>query len=142
MVSSPATHFVSRSAKAVIAFSSKAFCSSNESTSSKISASKVLISPALSFLLCSFSSIDSSSQALKEEIKALKVEIARLTAAPTKPSQGLQDAMGAGTAGKKVAANPDKPPETLAVPERLELQGRRILVVGHGPVGHDFIVKL
>lgn len=82
------------------------------------------------------------SQALKEEIKALKVEIARLTAAPTKPSQGLQDAMGAGTAGKKVAANPDKPPETLAVPERLELKGRRILVVGHGPVGHDFIVKL
>jgi len=84
------------------------------------------------------------NQALKDEIAALKAEIARMTAAPTKPSKGLQDAMGAANAAKAASAavTGDKPPLTAEVPERVVLEGRKVLVIGHGPVGHDFIVKL
>merc|ERR1719419_2101646 len=56
--------------------------------------------------------------------------VAKLAAAP---------AAGAG-AGAAVAAPPQA--EGEGGPARLQLSGRRILVVGHGPVGHDFVVKL
>merc|ERR1719356_152697 len=36
----------------------------------------------------------------------------------------------------------DAPVITTEVPPRVELSGRKIVVVGHGPVGHDFVVKL
>jgi nitrite reductase (NADH) large subunit len=82
----------------------------------------------------------------EDEIKVLKAEIARLTLAPTRPSQGLKDAMGAAasaqSASKSVTA--DAPPKLDISQEtpRIALKGRRIAVVGHGPVGHDFIMKL
>merc|ERR1719419_938927 len=56
--------------------------------------------------------------------------VAKLAAAP---------AAGAG-AGAAVAAPPQA--EGEGGPARLQLSGRRILVVGYGPVGHDFVVKL
>merc|ERR1719277_528825 len=84
-------------------------------------------------------------KAAKDEIRALKVEIERLRAAPTKPSAGLQNAIGAAAAGAEAyrqVAKVDAPHATSDVPARLQLKGRRVLVVGHGPVAHDFVVKL
>merc|ERR1719277_328778 len=84
-------------------------------------------------------------KAAKDEIRALKVEIERLKAAPSKPSAGLQNAIDAAAAGAEASrqvAKVDAPHATSDVPARLQLKGRRVLVVGHGPVAHDFIVKL
>jgi len=81
-----------------------------------------------------------------EEIRALKAEIAKLTLAPTRPSQGLRDAISAAAQAQSASKSvtPDKAPalgEAAATP-RVSLRGRRIAVVGHGPVGHDFAMKL
>merc|ERR1719329_516060 len=39
-------------------------------------------------------------------------------------------------------AEADKAPQLDVEPEAVKLVGRKIVVVGHGPVGHDFVVKL
>eukprot|EP00442_Polarella_glacialis_P051344 CAMPEP_0115090508 /NCGR_PEP_ID=MMETSP0227-20121206/25473_1 /TAXON_ID=89957 /ORGANISM="Polarella glacialis, Strain CCMP 1383" /LENGTH=1329 /DNA_ID=CAMNT_0002481671 /DNA_START=32 /DNA_END=4021 /DNA_ORIENTATION=+ len=88
-----------------------------------------------------------ANEQLKEkddEIKTLRAEISRLSSIPTKPSQGLQDAFRAADAAKLASSSvaaPDKPPAVEAA-DRVKLEGRRVVVIGHGPVGHDFVVKL
>ena len=77
----------------------------------------------------------------QDEIQALKAELQRLTALPTKPSAGLVAAMDASSACKPGAgpAVSDAPTHVSAECPAVELKGRRVLVVGHGPVGHDFV---
>jgi len=77
----------------------------------------------------------------QDEIKTLKAELVRITAAPTKPSKGLQDALTA-TKAAQVAPQAMSLPAEAEECSRLELKGKRVVVIGHGPVGHDFIVKL
>lgn len=80
-----------------------------------------------------------------DEISKLKAEIARMTAAPTKPSLGLQSAMNVSAAGKLASESvkADQPPAVKSKETpRVALKGTKVVVVGHGPVGHDFIVKL
>ena len=76
-----------------------------------------------------------------DEIRALKAELAQITAAPTKPSRGLQDALTATQAAQVVPRATSLLAEVQDCP-RVELKGRRVVVIVHGPVGHDFIVKL
>jgi len=90
---------------------------------------------------------DAELQACKAENAKLKAELDRLLAAPSKPSPGLQGAMQAAKLGQERASQgpaPDKLPVAVdGVQEaRVELSGRDVVVVGHGPVGHDFVVKL
>ena len=77
----------------------------------------------------------------QDEIRTLKAELAQITAAPTKPSRGLQDALTATQAAQVVPRATSLLAEVQDCP-RVELKGRRVVVIGHGPVGHDFIVKL
>jgi len=77
----------------------------------------------------------------QEEIKSLKAELAQLTAAPSRPSQGLKEAFVA-TKAAQVVPQASSLSAEVEVSPRVELKGKRIAVVGHGPVGHDFIVKL
>ena len=72
--------------------------------------------------------------------------LAKLMAPPTRASQGLQDAMQAAKLGKERSSSGPVPDKLVTVsegpPPRVELSGRKVVVVGHGPVGHDFVVKL
>jgi len=78
----------------------------------------------------------------EDEIKALKAKIEELTSAPTRPSKGLQDAMSISKVVQQIPAAPSTPaPATENLPP-VELKGRKVVVVGHGPVGHDFVMKL
>ena len=75
----------------------------------------------------------------QDEIKLLKAELERLTALPTKPSAGLVAALDAAGACKPAPAlSADAPTHVSSECPSVELKGRRVLVVGHGPVGHDF----
>jgi len=86
---------------------------------------------------------DAKVKALEEEVKALKVELARMTALPTKPSQGLQSALAVAKLVTAPAGKVDAAPAvSKEPPARVKLSGRRVVVVGHGPVGHDFVMKL
>jgi len=77
------------------------------------------------------------------EIKSLKAKLQELTAAPTKPSRGLQEAMACGQASLQ-KPNPATTVQVKPAAEtpKVTLSGRKVVVVGHGPVGHDFVVKV
>jgi len=83
---------------------------------------------------------------LMDENTKLKATLAKLMAPPTRASQGLQDAMQAAKLGKERSSSGPVPDKLVTVsegpPPRVELSGRKVVVVGHGPVGHDFVVKL
>lgn len=80
----------------------------------------------------------------EDEIKSLRAQLEELRAAPSKPSQGLKDAMKAAQAAQTAPAQAPKQAAAQQGPDapRVELKGRKVVVVGHGPVGHDFILKL
>ena len=79
----------------------------------------------------------------QDEVKFLKAELERLTALPTKPSLGLVAALDAAAACKPSSTLSSDAPTHVASerPPLLELTGKRVLVVGHGPVGHDFVPR-
>jgi len=89
-----------------------------------------------------------SDAKLKEyelEVRDLRAKIEELIAAPSRPSAGLQDAMRCAKAAQQPPAREaDAAPAVSEGAEAppVQLAGRRIVVVGHGPVGHDFVVKL
>jgi nitrite reductase (NADH) large subunit len=91
---------------------------------------------------------DGKLKQLEEEHATLKKQLESLMAPPTRSSQGLVDAMQAAKLGQersKQGPAPDMSPvitDETKPPARVELSGRKVVVVGHGPVGHDFVVKL
>eukprot|EP00439_Symbiodinium_sp_Y106_P043007 s5824_g5.t1 len=86
---------------------------------------------------------DEELKKAQDEVKFLKAELERLTALPTKPSLGLVAALDAAAACKPSSTLSSDAPTHVASerPPLLELTGKRVLVVGHGPVGHDFVPR-
>jgi len=91
---------------------------------------------------------DEKLKSLDDENRKLKKELELLLAPPARSSQGLVDAMQVAKLGQdrsKQGPAPDKSPvivDETRPPARVELSGKKVIVVGHGPVGHDFVVKL
>jgi nitrite reductase (NADH) large subunit len=88
---------------------------------------------------------DAALKQMREENEKLKAELSSLKAAPTKPSPGLAGAIQVATLGRQLSSQgpaPDVRKPSKGPPSKTELSGRKIVVVGHGPVGHDFAVKL
>jgi len=76
------------------------------------------------------------------EIRALRAKIVELTSVRSRPSPGLRDAIEAGKASLQKVQTPQPQVQSGNMGSDVKLGGRKIVVVGHGPVGHDFVVKL
>jgi len=85
---------------------------------------------------------DGQLKEYQDQIKALQAEIEGLKAKPSRPSEGLKSALQVAELAKVPNKVADKLPDSHGELAPVALSGTKVVVIGHGPVGHDFIVKL